>query len=236
MADYDWPDALAPYAAAFYLQTHSVIHTSPLTRQQQVLARTAPRYVCRMSLRGMEDDKGAALDGFLTKLRGPQNRVLLYDYRRPVALGDTESLGDWLADVYGDVVGFSDTTEFSDGTGFAVTFTGDFQTVGLTASGSTSFVVTGHKPNVTVFKAGDRIGWHNHKRIYTVTEDAVADGIDNLTVYFEPPLKDDVPAGTAPVTTKPRAPFRLTTDDAGNNPTDVEGLSSFELDFVEDLS
>ncbi len=92
MADYEWPDALAPYAATFYLQTQSVVHTSPLTRQMQVLGRSAPRWVCKMSLRGMEDGRAAALDGFLAKVRGPQNRVLLYDYRRPIALGDTQSL------------------------------------------------------------------------------------------------------------------------------------------------
>lgn len=236
MADILWPTALAPFAASFYLQTHSSVHMSPHTHQMQVLGRSAPRWVCRMSLRGMEAGIGPDLDGFIARLKGPQNRALLFDFRRPVARGNTQSLDSFFADTFGDVVGFSDNTEFTDGTGFLVDFTGALRSDAAIAVGATSFNIVGHTSGATVLKAGDRIGFFGQNRIYSVTQTVVANGIDPATVEFEPPLRVAVADETAIVVDRPRAPFRLLTDDAGANPTDVNGLATYELDFIEDLA
>lgn len=89
MTDYTWPDDLAPFAVSFYLQPHTGGSESPFTRQTKVYGLSAPRWICSMSFRGGYDGTigltavGRRLDALLAKLKGRQNRVLIYDFRRP---------------------------------------------------------------------------------------------------------------------------------------------------------
>ena len=88
MADYSWPDDLVPFVQSFYLQPHTGRSESPFTRQQKIYGLSAPRWVCRMTFRGGYDGTtgaagyGRRLDAFLAKLKGGQNRVRLWDFRR----------------------------------------------------------------------------------------------------------------------------------------------------------
>lgn len=88
MTDYTWPDDLVPYAVSFYLQPHTGGSESPFSRVSKVYGLSAPRWVCSMSFRGgywgrrgMEA-YGPRLDAMLAKLKGRQNRVELFDWRR----------------------------------------------------------------------------------------------------------------------------------------------------------
>jgi hypothetical protein len=88
MADYDWPVDLVPYQVAFYLQPHTGGSESPFSRVSKIYGLSAPRWVCSMSFRGGYwgekglEAVGPRLDAMIAKLRGRQNRVALYDFRR----------------------------------------------------------------------------------------------------------------------------------------------------------
>ncbi len=88
MADYTWPEDLVPFAMSFYLQAHSGGSESPFSRQTKVYGLSAPRWVCSMSFRGGYDGTktqsayGPRLDAMIAKLKGRQNRITIYDFRR----------------------------------------------------------------------------------------------------------------------------------------------------------
>ncbi len=88
MADYVWPEDLVPYAVKFYLQPHTGGSESPFSRKTKVYGLSAPRWVCSMSFRGGYDGTktqsayGPRLDAMIAKLKGRQNRIAIYDFRR----------------------------------------------------------------------------------------------------------------------------------------------------------
>jgi hypothetical protein len=89
MTDYVWPDDLVPYAQQFYLQPNTGGSESPFNRKTKVYGLSAPRWICSMSFRGGYwgrlglEAVGPRLDAFIAKLSGRENRVALYDFRRP---------------------------------------------------------------------------------------------------------------------------------------------------------
>lgn len=103
MADFDWPDDLVPFAQSFYLQAHSGGSESPFNRVSKIYALSAPRWVCSMSFRGGYDgirNQGAfgpRLDALVAKLKGRENRIAIYDFRRPEMRTQ-----DWVSTVSND--------------------------------------------------------------------------------------------------------------------------------------
>lgn len=230
MADYDWPAyGMAPNAVTFYLQHNTAIHESPFTRQQQVLGRSAPRWICRLSLNGLESGRAADIDAMLAMLRGPQKTVTLFDWRRRKGRGVLARHSDYAPTVAETF--FDDDTDFDDGEGFVVT---PVATASKAASaGANQVTFEGVWPGTYPRKAGDYIGLGDG-RPHIVTIAPPADGEGNVTLTFEPPLRSAT-AANAHVFEDVRGTFRLLTDDSGQNPTDVNGLSVYELDFVEVL-
>ena len=93
MTDYLWPEDIVPFAVAFYLQPHTGGTESPFSRATKTYGLSAPRWVARMSIRapyssdewgGEMADWGERLDAFLTRLKGRENRVVVWDFRRSV--------------------------------------------------------------------------------------------------------------------------------------------------------
>lgn len=208
MADFDWPADIVPYAVLFYLQPHSGGSESPFSRKTKVYGLSAPRWIARLELRGGDSvqwgrhDKalyGQRLDALLAKVKGRQNRLRLWDFRRPRMSGE-----DWSAAASNLAA----------------------------AAGATSMVITGLSPYARAALAGDYVG--GDARPHIVLEDAVADASGNATVTFEPPLAAAIAAGAA-VFGKATGLFRLTSDDAGQNMSEVGQLTHYTLDFVEDL-
>lgn len=88
MADIEWPSDLVPWAMEYYLQPQSGGTESPFGRQTKIYGLSAPRWVCRMSLRGGYNGEtgvpgwGPRIDALLAKLKGRQGRVSIPDFRR----------------------------------------------------------------------------------------------------------------------------------------------------------
>lgn len=88
MTDFTWPSDLVPYAQSFYLQPHTGGSESPFSRQTKVYGLSAPRWISSVSFRGgYYGNRGLAavgprLDAMIAKLKGRENRVILWDFRR----------------------------------------------------------------------------------------------------------------------------------------------------------
>lgn len=213
MADYDWPADIVPFQVSFYLQPHTGGSESPFSRVTKVYGLSAPRWICRLSVRGGESVSwgrsgpalwGQRMDALLAKLKGRQSRIRLYDFRR-------DEMGAQL-------------------------WPGSASNLAA-AVGATSMTITGLPPGTPVFN-GDYLGGDGRPHI--ISDDtfglvhANANASGQAVVTFEPPLATAVAAGAA-IFGKPTGLFRLTSDDAGANPSNVGELTQYDLEFVEDL-
>lgn len=212
MTDYAWPADLAPYAVQFYLQAHSGGSESPFTRQTKVYGLSAPRWVCAMTFRGGYDGidgltaVGPRLDALVAKLKGRQNRIALYDFRRPAMRGRL-----WPASGVGNLAAATGDT--------AITLTG---LPPGTPVYSGDYIGGDGRPHLVGDDPFDTVA-------------AVADASGNATVSFEPPLSADLAANAVLFASAATAMFRLTDDDQGANGVQVGDVINQTLNFVEDL-
>lgn len=230
MADFDWPADLAPSESEFWLQAHSAATESPFTRQRQVLGRSAPRWMCQMTFRKTENYQAGRIDAMLAKLRGQQKTVTLFDWRRP---GSTPTNTHNAYALTVPRTRFSDGTMFSDGTQFYIRGLGVPRNIAA-ASGAASVEMQGCWPGRPPLDYGAYIGCGDD-RCYQVVDYTLADVYGRATVTIEPALRTNWAADTIQFV-QIRAKFRLTSDDAGRNPTSVDRLSTYTLDLAEDLS
>jgi len=104
----------------------------------------------------------------------------------------------------------------------------------LSGGSGRTLSLSGCTPNATgVLLPGDMIQTSTG-RGHIVTEQVDADGSGTASVPIEPRLREPVTAGPL-VTSDVRIVMRLTSDDAGRNPTRPPRRSSWSLSFVEVL-
>ncbi len=226
MADVEWPEGLWPYKTLFYLQPHIGGQESPLTRTRKVYGLSAPRWMCRLTLRAghgwdreiegrvgpsMSDPMfwAARIDALIAELQGGLNCVLLHDFRRP---RPQSHLSTYSPDI----------------------------TVDAAAAGASSIVVRrGHGaigPSIGDYVGGDGRP-HIVTRVTPASGGMMSAGSEAgvITVAFEPPLARPIAQGVRLQQHKVTAPFRLVSEDAGQNEGQVDGLVEYVLDFVEDV-
>lgn len=223
MVDISWPSDLIPWKVAFYLQAHTGGQESPITRTTKKYGLSAPRWIARLTFRGGYDGAprqgeqsgyGPRLDSLIADLKGGLNVAVFHDFRRPRPL-QPQSRRAAL-------------------------------TVRAAANGATAFIVDGFAPHGVAFSIGDYVGGDGRPHLVSAaaTIDAggaingagtiFADATGAALVGFNPPLSAATPAGMIlnwPVTGR----FELVSDDAGQNETEVRGLTDYVLDFTEKL-
>lgn len=234
MVDLVWPDDLRPYRVTFYLQPHVGGTESPITRTRKVYGLSAPRWICKMSFRGGYDGfdgyqaYGPRLDAFIAEMEGGLNRVAIWDFRRPYPV----ALRRYYSRFAGETYTFGGGETFELGERFVIP--AEAEPTNLAApAGATSMTFIGFEPGQRVFNAGDYIGGDDRPHIVLHNADADADG--RATVQFKPPLALPVAAGTSK-TMQPTGWFQLTSDDAGENDSEVGGATNYSLSFVEALT
>lgn len=235
MADMDWPAGLAPYRVMFYLQPHIGGSESPLTRVRKVYGLSSPRWIARMSFRAGYDGEtgigawGGQLDALIAEMEGGLNRVRLWDFRRPYPVG----LRRYYRQFAGMRYPFAGCEEFTLGERFVIPSEAE-PTNEPAPAGATTMTFVGFVPGERAFQAGDYIGGDGRVHIVSLAG-GTADADGRVTVAFKPPLQASVAAGAA-VTMQPTSLFRLTSEDAGQNETDVGEATEYTLDFAEDLT
>lgn len=222
MVDIPWPEDLAPYRVAFYLQPHVGGQESPLTRTRKTYGLSAPRWLARLTFRGGCDGEvrlgaaegfGPRLDSLIADLEGGLNIAVFHDWRRPRPA-------------------FRAVQSAPTSAGAAI--------------GATSMVVRGFAPFAPALHLGDYIGGDGRPHIVSAAATIAAGGAISGagTIYanaagealvgFKPPLSAAVaPAALLawPVTGR----FELASEDAGQNETTVGELTEYTLDFMEKL-
>lgn len=228
MDDLDWPEGLAPYKVAFYLQPHVGGQESPLTRTRKVYGLSGPRWLARLSFRaghgydgvGIGENRfgpraddarffAARLDALIAELDGGMTLIRFHDFRRPRPQS-------------------------------YLTMMGPAMTVEAALAGATSIIV--HRGEGEIGPSiGDYIGGDGRPHIVTDVSPKVgsmmsrggADG--KITVTFKPALSAPIAGGATlqigPVT----APFELSNSEGGQNEGEVGALIEYVLDFTERL-
>lgn len=237
MADLTWPDDLAPYRVSFYLQPHVGGAESPITRTRKVYGLSSPRWLATLTVRTGYDGEdggddvgswGGKMDALIAEMEGGLNRISLWDFRRPYPIGLRRYYRQFAAGLFT----FDHGETFTLGERFYVP--AEAEPVNETAlAGATAMTFGGFLPGERAFQAGDYIGGDGRPHIILLPGGTAA-GDGRVTVNFKPPLARDVQAGTA-ITAQPPGMFRLTSEDAGENTTEVGGLTEYTLDFAEDL-
>ena len=226
MADIAWPKGLWPYKTLFYLQPHVGGQESPISRTRKVYGLSAPRWVCRLSLRaGHGWDReiegyigpriadplfwAARLDALIAELQGGLNCVLLHDFRRPRPQ--------------------SRLSTYTPPT-----------TVSAALAGASSVIC--QRPHGYIGPSiGDYIGGDGRPHIVTKVSPAIGSMMSvappegAIQIDFQPPLSAPIAAGAQLPQYEVTAPFRLVSDDAGQNESEVGAPADYVLDFVEDL-
>ncbi|QUT04847.1 hypothetical protein KFK14_17700 [Sphingobium phenoxybenzoativorans] len=235
MADLTWPSGLSPFRMTFYLQPHVGGAESPLTRTRKVYTLSAPRWVCKLSFRGVasEIDHPAALvppllDSLIIQMAGGANRMALWDFRRPYPIG----LRKYYQGFAGQRFTFTGGEDFTGGERFAISGTPE-PLNDVADQGASSMVFKGFKPGQRPFQTGDYFGGDG--RTHLIHSSTVADAGGRTTVTFDPPLASAIGSGRA-VTMKPTSLFRLSGEDAGQNDEEIGQASVYALEFTEDLT
>ena len=234
MVDLVWPDDLFPFRVTFYLQPHVGGSESPITRTRKTYGLSAPRWVCKMTFRGGYDGfeghaaYGPRLDAFIARMKGGLNRVAIWDFRRPYPVG----LRRYYSQFAGETYTFTLGETFNLGEKFIIPE--DAEPTNLAAlAGASSMTFIGFDPGARIFQWGDYIGGDG--RAHIVLDEVFADAEGRAVVEFEPPLALPVAAGAAK-TMQPTSWFQLTSEDAGENDSEVGSAVTYTLEFTEDLT
>lgn len=234
MADLTWPDDLSPFRFTFYLQPHVGGTESPITRTRKTYGLSAPRWICRMSLKGGWDGfdgheaTGPRLDAFIAEMEGGLNTVALWDFRRPFPIG----LKNYYNRFTGERYTFGAGETFEMGERFIIPAEAEPTNLAA-AAGATQMTFFGFEPGQRVFNRGDYVGGDG--RAHIVLADVTSDAQGEAAVTFKPPLATALAAGTAK-TMQPTSKFQLVGEDAGQNDSEVGAAVVYELEFIEDLT
>jgi hypothetical protein len=206
MVDLAWPADLRPLSQSFYLQPHVGGAESPITRTRKVYGLSAPRWLTKMTFRHRAWGHGREAE------KSARIEALIAEME-----GGLNRVALW--DFRRDRTLRPQPIVASS-------------TVLPATRGASEMRVAGFAPNSTAFLPGDYLGGDGRPHI--VIAPAVADSSGVATVKFRPPLTADVPAGLAAVSSV-TGMFRLTSDAAGMNDTTARQMTTFTLEFAEDL-
>lgn len=231
MADETWPSGILPGSLNLYPRTNTTIFESPGTRRRRTVALAGVQWVYTMQL-VLSRANAQVLDALLDRLRGPTGTIAIWDFAREEPLGSNLSQ-DGVADAYFADVGPPTTTDFTDGTHFAVA-NGDIVVSDDYDAGVISVETRRWRQSQTdVLKAGDLVSID--ERLYRVTADANSTSLGRATLQLNRGLVADV--ANAEVVTRSQATglFSLVDDDQPNRGNDPDGRNTYNLSFVEAL-
>lgn len=203
-----WPTLTraAPQDIDWRLLSNTQKFESPLNRSVQTVELPGARWAASFSFEALEIDDARALYAVLVRLRGMANRVMLPVFHAYAPRGT------WAGTPRVNNSSVSPTT---------------LQT-------GNTLICDGFTAGATV-KAGDYFNVGTDGELKMVVVDGTADGSGNLTLTFEPPLRQSPPDNETLVSSNPVCQMMLSEDTArwishAGNPG---ALANFPLDFIE---
>jgi hypothetical protein len=225
-----WPTDLLPTRREFYLESNTLLVTSPFSFASQAVSRLANRWVAELTFDPMDRARAGRVRGLTATLDGGLNEVLLYDFLQPTPRGPaTAYAGGTIATTWGGGTSWGGGTVWG---GITPPGTPQVRTAG--AIGDATLATWGWAASITPLLAGDYVGLGGY--LYMLTEDAAADLAGRATLALRPRLRAVATPGAALVTTRPTARFRLADGQQGRSTArGGAGFSSAVLRFVESL-
>jgi hypothetical protein len=88
VTDFTWPTNLVPSSSEWRFIANTAAFTSPLSGATRTLGRGGDRWACTLQFNALIGDARSEMQGFIARLRGQANRVILPDhsYKRRGAL------------------------------------------------------------------------------------------------------------------------------------------------------
>jgi hypothetical protein len=207
MTTYVWPADWGVAAFSMSVQTNTRAFAGPYTATLQILDLTGERWIVSLETEPRTSLKLAGQrEAFFDRLRGPVNRIGLWNLARPVPLGTLRD-GAPIPVVNGSLAAVS----VVNGSGTAVTVVGGTAVVSAAVAKGASFLPVTHIAGRTV-EAGDMLGIGVGGQLVRSMTTVVFDGAGNAVIEIYPRVRNDVPANTPLVWNKPMATFAVKSD------------------------
>lgn len=226
MATYTWPGWCVNRFEMRVLPNTRVF-TGPYTPAAQVLDLLGERWFVSLDTTpGVNQDAAGQREAFFDRLRGPVNKIALWNLRRPVPLGTLRD-GAIASVVNASLAPVTVVNASSQ----PVTVRYGSPMVNTSAVKGASTLTLFHVPGRTL-KAGDMLGIGG--QLVRVMADATFNGSGLATVEIFPRLRADKPVFTALTWDKPTANFMLQVSDVPvtHRPGMYEGSS---IDLIESV-
>lgn len=194
------------------ITTQSIVSTSPLRRARRVFGTIVDQWTVEMTFDRLAPETWMNLSGLLSTLDGPAGIVRMWDPSRFLPRGMAAGL-NMETGLHGVGIGapFSDSTYFSDGTGWldvsAYGAVRDAQEIGSKFITLTGLVAS----QAASLLAGDLMEIQGY--LYQVARTVASDASGETMCEIRPRLRSKLLAGDPVKFAYPTSPFQLTTDD-----------------------
>lgn len=193
---WDWPKEFRqPVESRFHISPKSNGASSPWTGARSIYGPISQAWNCELTFPQISGDNVQRIEGFITRMRGIAGKLRLVDYFRQAPLYHKHATKTTSA--------FSDSTLFSDSTGFEEGGLPPSCVVdALGVEGADSLVLKSLPTSITnILEPGDRFelrpngiptAWGNY---YEITDYASTNAAGNTRIYFQPGLRQNIAAG-----------------------------------------
>jgi len=232
----EWPRAWWGVAAAeFYLTPRSQRSQSPWTMRQNIYGPHVQYWQARLIFPTLLDGDLAARESIIEQLGGTAGLLRMgHPFRITPMFSDEAITG---------IVGWSDGTFFTDGTGWlSGPLPSSIHVYSPAAARTTSVVVGGLPINTSrVLRRGDMVEFRRDgiadetPSLHRVLVDAHSNANGRCSISFLPPLRKAVAAGDQVVLDYPTTVFRLAGDEPQASVRNAAWHGSLEMNLVEAL-
>ncbi len=202
-------------SGSFFLSTLNFKSVSPWSGRQSISGPNSQLWQAEVTFAIQERSQWIPLEGMLAQLAGQSGLLRFGDFAKRIPQRDMEAepgSQPW-----------SDSTFFSDGSGFIEGLLPPFIWATAVANrGETSIMVGGLPASeARVLRRGDNFehqpngAYDETPRFHILTRDAPTDADGKTRLQFRPPLRGGVAAGDKIVLTDPMCTFRLGDDNQG---------------------
>ena len=208
MSDYTWPFSWQPKRFELRIVPNTRVFVGPYTPTTQVIDLLGERWTFSMDLLdGVDDITGAALEAWFDRLKGPANRLVMWNLKFPAPNGTIRATDTQTVLVQNS----TPATVTVQNSSLATVSVQSGQPVlqAFVPQGSNTAAMSG-RPGFT-FRAGDMISLLPGQATETkrVMADLTLDASGLGTVEFQPRTRQDIAAFTTPQTDKPLINFML---------------------------
>lgn len=201
-------------SGSFHLMAKNLQSTSPFSGRRGV-SPIVQIWTVKLTLTPQESDVWMAQEAFFAELAGAYGFLRISDITRRLPQHDMEIVATREA--------FSDTTYFSDGTGFEAGLLPPFLfTVDTAARGETSVLVGGLTASQSrQLRRGDHVEFRRGgvadetPSLHILLRDASSNASGETLIEFRPSLRKGLAAGDQVVLRDPQGVFRLASDEQG---------------------